>query len=132
VFEVQGLSFAEPGFRGCAFISGSAEARPGSTVEEVADEYRAWMRSLFLDLAHEAGVSDPERLAQQVVLVYDGAGIGAWMDRDPAPPSPLAPSPRRWSTWRPVLDWPWVPRRPADWYQACLPVPLRVHPSTVV
>src|SRR5712692_1905504 len=82
VFEVQGLSFAEPGFRGCAFISASAEARPGSSVEEVADEYRTWVRSLFLDLAREAGAVDPERLAQQLVLLYDGAGIGAWMDRD--------------------------------------------------
>ncbi|MDB5067733.1 MAG: TetR/AcrR family transcriptional regulator [Chloroflexi bacterium] len=83
VFEVQGLSFAQPGFRGCAFISASAEARPGSTVEEVADEYRSWVRSLFLDLAREAGATDPERLARQLVLLYDGAGISAWMDRDP-------------------------------------------------
>jgi AcrR family transcriptional regulator len=83
VFEVQGLWFAEPGFRGCAFISASAEARPGSAVEEVADEYRAWVRSLFLDLAQEAGVTDPELLARQLVLLYDGAGISAWMDRDP-------------------------------------------------
>jgi AcrR family transcriptional regulator len=83
VFDVQGLSFAEPGFRGCAFISASAEARPGSTVEGVAGEYRAWVRALFLDLAQEAGVTDPERLARQLVLLYDGAGISAWMDRDP-------------------------------------------------
>jgi AcrR family transcriptional regulator len=83
VFDVQGLWFAEPGFRGCAFISASAEARPGSAVEEVADEYRAWVRSLFLDLAREAGVTDPELLARQLVLLYDGAGISAWMDRDP-------------------------------------------------
>jgi AcrR family transcriptional regulator len=83
VFDVQGQSFADPGFRGCAFISASAEARPGSAVEEVANEYRAWVRSLFLDLAQEAGVTDPERLARQLVLLYDGAGISAWMDRDP-------------------------------------------------
>src|SRR5439155_24988821 len=83
VFEVQGLAFADPGFRGCAFISASAEARPGSSVEEVADEYRTWVRSLFIDLAREAGAVDPERLAQQLLLLYDGAGIGAWMDRDP-------------------------------------------------
>src|SRR5216683_4647601 len=53
VFEVQGLSFTDPRFRGCAFISASAEARPGSSVEEAADEYRTWVRSLFLDLARE-------------------------------------------------------------------------------
>jgi len=41
------------------------------------------VRSLFLDLAKATEVHDPERLAQQLVLVYDGAGIAAWMDRDP-------------------------------------------------
>ena len=83
VFDIQGESFTEPGFRGCAFISASAEARPGSTIEEAAAEYRDWLRSLFVDLAKESDVADPERLGQQLVLLYDGAGIAAWMDRDP-------------------------------------------------
>jgi len=82
VFEVQGLSFADPGFRGCAFIGASAESRPGSCVGEVTDDYRTWVRSLFLDLAREAGAAHPEQLARQLVLLYDGAGISAWMDRD--------------------------------------------------
>jgi AcrR family transcriptional regulator len=83
VFDIQGESFTDPGFRGCPFISASAEARPGSAIEEAAEEYRAWLRSLFIDLAKEADVADPERLAQQLVLLFDGAGIAAWMDRDP-------------------------------------------------
>ena len=82
VFDVQGESFSEPGFRGCPFVSACAEARPGSTTEEAAEEYRAWIRSLFVDLAKQACINDPERLARQLVLVYDGAGIAAWMDRD--------------------------------------------------
>ena len=82
VFEVQGLSFTEPGFRGCAFVSANAESSPGSSVEEVTEDYRTWVRSLFLDLAKEAGAADPEHLAQQLVLLYDGAGISAWMDHD--------------------------------------------------
>lgn len=83
VFEVQSGSFTEPGFRGCAFVGASAEAAPGSSVERAADDYRAWVQSLFLDLAREAGARDPQLLAQQLKLLYDGAGIGAWMDRDP-------------------------------------------------
>jgi AcrR family transcriptional regulator len=87
VFDIQGEAFTEPGFRGCPFIGASAEARPGSTIEEAAEEHRAWVRSLFLDLAldlaKEANVNDPERLAQQLVLLYDGAGVAAWMDREP-------------------------------------------------
>lgn len=83
VFEVQSMSFTEPGFRGCAFVGASAEAEPGSSVGHATDDYRAWVQSLFLDLAREAGARDPEVLAQQLKLLYDGAGIGAWMDRDP-------------------------------------------------
>jgi AcrR family transcriptional regulator len=83
VFEVQGLSFTEPGFRGCAFIGANAESSSGTSVEEVTEDYRRWVRSLFVDLAKEAGATDPEHLAQQLVLLYDGAGISAWMDHDP-------------------------------------------------
>jgi AcrR family transcriptional regulator len=83
VFEVQGLSFGEPGFRGCAFVGASAEASDGISVEDVTEDYRAWVRSLFLDLAEQAGAAEPEALARKLVLLYDGAGISAWMDHDP-------------------------------------------------
>jgi AcrR family transcriptional regulator len=83
VFEVQGLSFVEPGFRGCAFVGANAEATDGTSIKEITENYRGWVRSLFLDLAKEAGVADPERLAGQLVLLYDGAGISAWMDHNP-------------------------------------------------
>jgi len=59
-------------------------AAEGRSVEEVAGDYRAWIRSLFLDLAKDAGARDPEQLAERLVLLYDGAGISAWMDRDPS------------------------------------------------
>jgi AcrR family transcriptional regulator len=84
VFEAQGELFAEPGFRGCAFVTASAEARPGSVVERAADDYRAWVRDLFAGLAEDAGVADPDALARQLQLLYDGAGLAARMDRDPA------------------------------------------------
>jgi AcrR family transcriptional regulator len=84
VFEVQGLAFAEPDFRGCAFVCASAESDAGEAVEKTTEEYRIWVRSLFLDLAYAAGAPEPEALAKQLVLVYDGAGISSWMDHDPS------------------------------------------------
>ena len=84
VFDVLGEAIAEPGFRGCAFANASAEARPGSAAVQVADEYRAWLRSLFADLARAAGTADPGPLASQLMLLYDGASAAAKMDRDPA------------------------------------------------
>ena len=84
VFDAQGELFTEPGFNGCPFEMASAEAQPGSSVEHAADEYRDWLRSLFTNLAKEAGVADPDALARQLQLLYDGAGLSARMDRDPS------------------------------------------------
>jgi AcrR family transcriptional regulator len=69
-------------FRGCRFISASAEARPGDASEVVADEYRAWLQTLFTDLAEGAGASDPNLFGRQLALLYDGAAVAARMDRD--------------------------------------------------
>jgi AcrR family transcriptional regulator len=82
VFDVQGIAFTEPEFRGCMFVRASAEAQPGSAVEEEAVTYRGWLRSLFTDLATQAGAPDPQWLARQLSLIYDGAVTSAWMDKD--------------------------------------------------
>jgi AcrR family transcriptional regulator len=83
VFDVLGGVFAQPGFHGCAFLNASAEATAGSAVAEVSSQSRAWVRSLFTDLSQAAGAADPDRLAQQLVLLYDGATVSARMDHDP-------------------------------------------------
>ena len=83
VFEAQGELFADTGFRGCAFVSASAES-PGELVEQAADNYRGWVRSLLTDLAREAGVADPETLGRRLHMLYDGASLSARMDHDPA------------------------------------------------
>jgi AcrR family transcriptional regulator len=84
VFEILGELSAEPGFRGCAFYNASAESPSGGAVEQVCDETRAWTRSLFVELATEAGAADPVGLAGRLVVLYDGALFGARMDRDPS------------------------------------------------
>jgi len=84
VFEAQSEQFAQPDYRGCAFVRASAEAHPGDQVEVAAETYRNWIRELFTDLARQAGVSDPTVLAHQLHLLYDGGGVSAGMDRDPS------------------------------------------------
>jgi AcrR family transcriptional regulator len=81
IFEIQGENFV-PGFKGCAFMTASAEATPGGTVEEMANEFRAWLLGLLIGLARDAGASSPETLGRQLHLLYDGASIAAWMDRE--------------------------------------------------
>jgi AcrR family transcriptional regulator len=83
VFEAMGSLFAEPGFRGCAFVSASAES-PGPAVSLAAEEYRGWFRGLLAGLAREAGATDPEGLGRQLHMLSDGASLSARMDHDPA------------------------------------------------
>jgi AcrR family transcriptional regulator len=83
VFEAQGELFAEPGFRGCAFASASAES-PNDLVEQATADYRGWVRGLLTGLAAEAGAPDPAGLARQLHLIYDGASLSARMDHDPS------------------------------------------------
>jgi AcrR family transcriptional regulator len=82
VFEAQAQVFAQPGFRGCAFVAAFAEAPLGGQVEQAAVEYRTWMRALFVDLAEQAGAADPLELARQLQIIFDGGMIAAWMDHD--------------------------------------------------
>jgi AcrR family transcriptional regulator len=69
-------------FRGCRFISAGAEARPGDASEVVADRYRAWLRSLFVELAQAAGAHNAKAVGRQLSLLYDGAAVAARMDQD--------------------------------------------------
>jgi AcrR family transcriptional regulator len=85
IFDLLGERVAEPGFRGCAFVNASAEGPPGdSKVRRACRGSREWLRGVFTDLAGELGAPDPAQLGRQLVLLYDGAMMGASMDRDPA------------------------------------------------
>jgi AcrR family transcriptional regulator len=83
VFDVLGEVFAQPKFRGCAFLNARAESGPGTAAYSTCEPARAWVRSLFKDLARAAGARHPEHLAQKLVLLYDGATVSAAMDRAP-------------------------------------------------
>jgi len=82
VFDEFVKALAGSEFRGCRFMMASAEARPGDASEVVSEEYRAWLRSLFSDLAEEAGARNPKQVGRQLALLYDGAAVAARMDQD--------------------------------------------------
>jgi AcrR family transcriptional regulator len=84
VFDVLAELAGSPSFRGCAFYNASAESPADGVVQQVCDENRAWTRTLFTDLAREAGARDPQALAAQLVILYDGSSVGARMDRSAA------------------------------------------------
>jgi AcrR family transcriptional regulator len=92
VFEVQAQQYEQSDFNGCAFIAASTEAPSGGLVEQAADQFRAWIRAMFTDLARQAGAPDPVSLGRQLHFIYDGAGLAGRMDHD-APG--IAPSARQ-------------------------------------
>jgi AcrR family transcriptional regulator len=88
LFDAQAQMFRTPDFHGCAFTAAAAEAPAGGRVDEAAEAYRRDMRALFTELTAAAGAPDPELLASQLQLIYDGGGLAARMDRDPAIATP--------------------------------------------
>jgi AcrR family transcriptional regulator len=88
IFDLLGELSADPLYRGCAFVNASAEGPRGpSKVRTVCNDFRDWMRSLFSELGRQAGAADPAQLGRQLVLLYDGATVGASMDGDPGRPA---------------------------------------------
>jgi len=82
VFDVLDEYIHEPGFNGCAFINATAEAQAGSAIELAVRAARVWMLALWTDLARDARAPQPEELARQLALLYDGAIVSAHMDDD--------------------------------------------------
>jgi len=83
IFDLLGESAAQPGYRGCAFARAAADANSSDSVRTVCEESRAYLRGKFMELAREAGAAEPEVLACQLLLLYDGASTAAYMDANP-------------------------------------------------
>jgi AcrR family transcriptional regulator len=85
IFELMAEWFNTPDYRGCPFINASAEAAVTDVVSEVCDFHREWLRDLFSRLGKEVGLEDPEGLSAQLVLLCDGAMVGAQLDKSIPP-----------------------------------------------
>jgi AcrR family transcriptional regulator len=88
VFDAQAALFGRSDFRGCAFVAASAEAPAEGQIAEATAVYRHEVRGLFVELAAEAGIADPEQLADQLRLIYDGGSVAANLDHNPEIASP--------------------------------------------
>ena len=83
VFDAQARLFHTPDFHGCAFTAAATEAPSGGRIDAAAQSYRHDIHVLFNELAVAAGVPDPELLASQLQLIYDGGGLAANLDNNP-------------------------------------------------
>jgi AcrR family transcriptional regulator len=83
VFDALADLFAEPDFRGCAFLNAAAGAQRGSAEELATKDFRTWLHELFTVLVAAAGHRDVAALSLQLVLLYDGSNIAAQLDANP-------------------------------------------------
>jgi len=75
-----GAVSCSPGFRGCAFINAAAEfSDPDDAVRATVGAHREWMLEEFADLAAEAGVSDTDAVARQLMILRDGAMVSGYL-----------------------------------------------------
>jgi AcrR family transcriptional regulator len=74
IFEVAKSWFADPDFCGCIFINAAVEySEPGHPINTCAREYKTLLRDFARDQAAAGGARDPEALANQIALLFEGA-----------------------------------------------------------
>ncbi|MBB6417708.1 hypothetical protein HDC93_003302 [Streptomyces sp. AK010] len=94
MFDWLGMWFAEPGFRGCAWLDAYGE--PGATSERVAGQVRAHKRAFREYLgALVAAAERPDALAGQLFLLAEGAMATAGVTRSAEPAAEAREAARR-------------------------------------
>ncbi len=67
---------SEAGFRGCALVNAATEISDRAhPAHEVMAEQKRWMLGYFARLAAEAGIGEPEELAERLLILFEGATI---------------------------------------------------------
>ncbi len=74
VFDTLGAWFDNPKFSGCSFINASAEfGSPDDPIHGACAEHQHLVLGYLTELARAAGAKDPERLAESLMLLMEGA-----------------------------------------------------------
>ncbi|WP_341946708.1 TetR/AcrR family transcriptional regulator [Microbacterium sp. LWH11-1.2] len=80
-----GAASCSPGFRGCAFINAAAEyPDPADPVRVAVDAHRAWLIDFFAGIAGQAGARDVASVANQLMILRDGAMVNGYLGDAPA------------------------------------------------
>ena len=84
IAEAIGAESCSPGFRGCPFINAAAEyADPEHPIRKAVDAHRHWFRNTLQELLEEIEVEHPGHVADQMVMLRDGAMVSGYLS-DPA------------------------------------------------
>jgi AcrR family transcriptional regulator len=78
VFDRLGLALIAPEFRGCPFIKAAAEyPDPAGPVGAAIAAHRVRVRNLFVEVLADLPAARRAEVADELVLIYDGAMVGA-------------------------------------------------------
>lgn len=81
IFDALGEWFETPTFRGCPFISTAAEFKdPQHPVHQAAWKFKQGLLEYFRELLRDAGHAKSAALADQLLLLADGAIVRAAME----------------------------------------------------
>lgn len=76
--------FADPSFRGCAFINCVTElSNPSHPGRQVCSEHRRLVREYLSGLAKDAGYPHYQELAESLAMLADGAAVAALAEGTP-------------------------------------------------
>jgi len=77
---------SQKGFRGCAFINLAIEAAaPDSVLHALAQQHKAWIRANIRAQLGEGVFSDPDVLADQIAVLWDGGIVGTYVHQSDKP-----------------------------------------------
>ncbi len=80
VFRQVEILSRTPDFQGCPYVATAIELKsPQHPASKVAKEYKDAMTGFFRGEAQRAGIQDPDLLAKQLTIVFDGANARAVM-----------------------------------------------------
>jgi AcrR family transcriptional regulator len=84
LFELAKSWFADPDFYGCIFINAAVEySEPGHPINACARDFKTLLRGFAREQAEAGGAADPETLADQIALLFEGATTVAQVSARP-------------------------------------------------
>ncbi len=86
VFDLLAVIVKSANYRGCVFINAAVDrADADGAVHSLAARHKRELAARFEAIARAAGWRHPATLAMQLLLLWDGAAVGAYLQRSDAP-----------------------------------------------
>lgn len=84
LFEMAKSWFSDPDFYGCIFVNAAVEySEPGHPINACARRFKTLLRGFAREQAQLGGAADPDLLADQIALLFEGATTVAQVSARP-------------------------------------------------